>query len=161
MTTEPIDLDAFSGWVPFAALPTADVPAEPGVYVIVRPTDDAPSFLDVSPAGHFKGKDPTVPVADLQTLWVPGTRIVYIGKANAGSNGRRGLRKRLDEFRRFGAGEPVGHSGGRRIWQLTDHADLLVGWRVTDDIEAAQIETAMIVQFRSHHGLRPFANMRN
>lgn len=161
MTTEPIDLSGFTGWVPFAALPNADIPTGPGVYVVVRPTDDPPKFLDVSPAGHFKGKDPTVPVAELQQLWVPGTRIVYIGKANLGSAGRRGLRKRLDEFRRSGAGEPVGHSGGRRIWQLADHADLLVGWRVTDDAEAAAIETEMIVRFRAHHGLRPFANMRN
>lgn len=161
MTTAPIDLDDFTGWVPFTALPTAGVPTGPGVYVIVRPTDEPPAFLDVSPAGHFKGKDPTVPVAELHDLWVPGTRIVYIGKANHGSRGKRGLRKRLDEFRRFGAGEPVGHSGGRRIWQLADHADLLVGWRVTEDTEAAQIETDMIARFRAHHGHRPFANMRN
>ena len=161
MTTEPIDLDDFTGWVPFTALPTAGVPTGPGVYVILRPTDDLPTFLDVSPAGHFKGTDPTVPVVELHELWVPGTRIVYIGKANHGSRGKRGLRKRLDEFRRFGAGEPVGHSGGRRLWQLADHADLLVGWRVTEDTEAAQIETDMITRFRAHHGHRPFANMRS
>ncbi|MBX7449282.1 hypothetical protein GR927_14890 [Mycolicibacterium sp. 3033] len=161
MITEVIDLAGFTGWVPFTALPTADVPAGPGVYVVVRPSDETPTFLDVSSAGHFKGKDPTVPVAELQALWVPNTRIVYIGKANLGSAGVRGLRKRLDEFRRSGAGEPVGHSGGRRIWQLADHADLLVGWRVTDDTDAARIETEMIAQFRAHHGMRPFANMRN
>jgi hypothetical protein len=103
--TAPIDLTLFTGWVPFAQLPNADVPTGPGVYVIVRPTDEPPSFLDVSPAGHFKGKDPTVPVSELQALWVPGTRIVYIGKASLGGSGRRGLRKRLDEFRRSGAGE--------------------------------------------------------
>jgi hypothetical protein len=160
VTTEPIDLSGFAGWVPFAALPTADVPTGPGVYVVVRPTDDPPTFLDTSPAGHFKGKDPTVPIAELRGLWVPGARIVYIGKANLGSSGRRGLRKRLDEFRRSGVGEPVAHSGGRRIWQLTEHADLLVGWRVTDDDEAAKIETDLIAQFRAHYGLHPFANMR-
>jgi hypothetical protein len=157
--TEPIDLGGFTGWVPFAALPTAEVPTGPGVYVILRPTDGPPTFLYASPAGHFKGKDPTVPVAELHALWVPGTRVVYIGKANAGATGRRGLRKRLDEFRRHGAGEPVGHTGGRRIWQLVDHADLLVGWRTTDE-GAASTETEMIARFRAHHGRLPFANMR-
>jgi hypothetical protein len=159
--SESVDLSAFIGWVPFAALPTADVPASPGVYVVVRPTDDPPVFLDASPAGHFKGKNPTVPVAELQTLWVPGTRIVYIGKANAGVSGRRGLRKRLDEFRRHGAGEPVGHTGGRRIWQLVDHAELLVCWHTTEEAVSAATETEMIAQFRAHHGRLPFANMRN
>ena len=62
----------------------------PGVYVVVR-RHEPPSFLDVSPAGHFKGKDPTVPVAELAALWVPGTRIVYIGNANLGSDGKRHL----------------------------------------------------------------------
>ena len=161
MITEPIDLSGFTGWVLFAELPNTDVPTSPGVYVVMRPTDDPPTFLDTSPAGHFKGKDPTVPVDELHALWVPGTRIVYIGKANAGRTGRRGLRKRLDEFRRSGAGQPVGHSGGRRIWQLSDHAQLRVGWRVTDDIAAAATETALIAQFHAQHGRRPFANMRN
>lgn len=161
MTTEPVDLGGFTGWVPLAALPTEEVPTGPGVYVIVRPSDEPPTFLDISPAGHFNGKDPTVPVVELQALWVPGTRIVYIGKASLGSSGRRGLRKRLDEYRRFGAGEPVGHSGGRRIWQLTDHADLLVGWRETADAAAPKTETEMISQFRAHYGVRPFANMRS
>ncbi|MCV7253397.1 hypothetical protein H7J86_14595 [Mycobacterium hackensackense] len=158
--TEPIDPGGFTGWVPFAALPTADVPTGPGVYVIVRPTDNPPTFLDASPAGQFKGKDPTVPVAELHAHWVPGTRIVYIGKANAGATGRRGLCKRLDEFRRHCAGEPVGHAGGRRIWQFADHADLLVGWRTTDEGAAATTETEMIALFRAHHGRLPFANMR-
>ncbi|MCZ4654286.1 hypothetical protein O4157_23100 [Gordonia amicalis] len=58
MTTEPIDLDAFTGWVPFATLPTADVPTEPGVYVIVRPTDDPPAFLDASPRRPLQGQRP-------------------------------------------------------------------------------------------------------
>lgn len=154
-----LDLSSFTGWVPFAALPTADVPTGPGVYVVVRPSAEPPNFLEVSPAGHFKGKDPTEAVAALEALWVPGAHVVYIGKANLGATGRRGLRKRLNEFRRSGAGEPVAHSGGRRIWQLTDHAELLVGWRVTDDADADGTETQMIAAFRDHYGARPFANM--
>ncbi|QEN17714.1 hypothetical protein D3H54_30700 (plasmid) [Mycobacterium sp. ELW1] len=91
---------------------------------------------------------------------MPGERVVYIGKANAGANGKRHLRKRLDEYRRFGAGEPIGHSGGRRIWQLADHDRLLVGWRATDDADAATIETKMLAEFRARYGRLPFANMR-
>lgn len=157
--TSPIDLSGFTGWVPFAQLPTADVPTEPGVYVVVRPTDEPPQFLDASPAGHFKGKDPTVAATELSRLWVPGERIVYIGKANLSANGKRHLRKRLDEFRRFGAGAPIGHSGGRRIWQLADHAELLVGWRVTPNADAMKVETKMLADFRAHYGRLPFANM--
>ena len=41
---------------------------------------------------ELKRVDPHRPIHDLRELWVPGTRIVYIGKANAGSNGRRGRR---------------------------------------------------------------------
>src|SRR3954468_25082290 len=92
--TEPIDLSGFTGWVPFAQLPDAGVPTEPGVYVVVRPSDEPPSFLDVSPAGRFRGKDPTVPVAELAALWVPGSPVIYIGKANLGNRGTRHLCKR-------------------------------------------------------------------
>ena len=159
--TPSIDLSDFTGWVPFAALPDVDVPSGPGVYVVVRPSDEPPRFLNRSPAGHFKDRDPTVPVVELEKLWVAGERVIYIGKANLGRSGRRGLRKRLDEYRRFGAGEPVAHSGGRRIWQLADHATLLVGWKVTSDVDAARTETEMIAAFRSHYGMRPFANARN
>jgi hypothetical protein len=159
ITADSVDLSAFTGWPTFAELPDADVPTDPGVYVVVRPTVTSPKFLDVSPAGWFKGKDPTIPVAELKALWVPGARTVYVGKANLGSNGRRGLRKRLDEFRRFGSGEAIGHSGGRRIWQLADYADLLIGWRVTDDADARPTERTLIAAFRGRHGMRPSANM--
>ncbi|GAA4389189.1 hypothetical protein GCM10023147_15580 [Tsukamurella soli] len=56
-----IDLARFSGWVTFAELLDADVPRGPGVYVVVRTTDAPPRFLDASPAGHWKGRDPTEP----------------------------------------------------------------------------------------------------
>ena len=90
---------------------------------------------------------------------MPGARIVYIGKANLGRTSRRGLRKRLDEFRRYGAGSPIGHSGGRRIWQLADHDELLVAWRVTDDCDARPLERELIAEFRAQYGARPYANM--
>ncbi|MEU4317185.1 hypothetical protein AB0F85_02200 [Nocardia fluminea] len=149
-------LDGFGGFVPFSELPDADVPAEPGVYVVVRPTETAPVFLSASPAGWFKGKDPTLPVAELQAAWVPGEPVLYIGKAAAGRSRKRGLRKRLDEYRRHGAGQPVGHWGGRMIWQLADSVELVVGWRTTD--AARTTEKSMIVDFVKLYGKRPFAN---
>lgn len=157
--TDPVDLSGFVGWVPFSQLTDADVPAGPGVYVVVRRSTEPPHFLNVSPAGHFKGMDPTVPIAELAVLWVPGAHTVYIGKANRGAGGRRGLRHRLTEFRKYGAGVRIGHRGGRRIWQLADHDELLVGWRVTDDAQARTTERALIAAFRAHYGARPFANM--
>lgn len=52
-----------------------------GVYVVYRDSDEPPHFLEVSSGGHFKGKDPTVPVALLQSAWVSGVRVLNVGKA--------------------------------------------------------------------------------
>jgi hypothetical protein len=150
----------FSGWVPFSALGTANVPADPGVYVVLRPDNTTPLFLPVSPAGWFKGKDPSVPIADLEKSWVPDASLLYVGKANGGRDGRRGLRTRLDEYRRYGAGTPVAHRGGRYVWQLADSDDLLVGWKTTADGIARELERNMIAEFKAMHSKRPFANLR-
>jgi Protein of unknown function (DUF2510) len=150
----------FRGFVRFNDLPLSDVPPLPGVYCVVRPSDEPPEFLASSPAGHFKGIDPTVSVIDLESNWVSGARVVYLGKAGAGASGTRGLRKRLDEFRAFGAGRPVGHQGGKRIWQLTDSAELLVGWMTTADGVAKDVERRLLAEFRVRYGQLPFANMR-
>lgn len=149
-------LIGFEGFVPFSELPTSPVPTGSGVYVVTRPAATPPIFLPRSPAGWFKGKDPSIELAELETSWVPGEPVLYIGKANIGVTGKRGLRKRLDEYRRHGAGQPVGHWGGRMIWQLADSADLLVGWRPETDARA--VERAMIADFRAMYGKRPFAN---
>ncbi len=130
------------------------------MYVVVRPNESAPLFLPTNPAGRFKGKDPSVTVEALEESWVAGVSLVYIGKANGGSNGKRGIRKRLDEYRRHGAGEPVGHWGGRYIWQLADSAELLIGWMQTQDEEARIVERDMIADFTAEHSKRPFANLK-
>lgn len=162
-TTDGIDLEAqgFEGFVPFSGLAAGFVRREPGTYVVIRPVMSPPRFIDVSPAGKFKRKDPSVTITALEEKWVNGAQILYIGMAGAGSMGTRGLHKRLDEFKRFGAGEPVGHWGGRYIWQLTDHWELLVAWHPTGQGNPPVEETWLMTDFKGVHGRLPFANLRH
>jgi hypothetical protein len=46
--------------------------------------------------------------------WVDGAEVVYIGKADQ-------LKRRLTQFADFGGGKPIGHWGGRLIWQLHEY----------------------------------------
>lgn len=159
LTRKTLTEQGYCGFVPFSELSESDVPREPGVYVVLRAGSSAPTFLPRSPAGHHKRRDPSVAVDVLAEAWVDDAEIIYVGKASAGKDGGRGLRKRLDEYRRHGAGAAVGHWGGRYIWQLEDSAALLVAWRRTpDDEDPGDTEARLIAAFIERHGARPFAN---
>lgn len=157
-TRDELERLGFTGYVRFAELPTQDVPTAAGVYAVVRVATAPPEFLPVSPGGRFKSKDPTVPIERLRTSWVEGVHTVYVGQT---SRGRDGLRRRLDAYRRFGAGEPVGHWGGRFIWQLADSDRLTVAWLATPDRDAADVETELLIRFVERTGVLPFANLRH
>ncbi|THA63879.1 hypothetical protein E6P78_21190 [Streptomyces sp. A0958] len=150
----------FVGFVRFTALPETPVPAGAGVYVILRTNNEPPRFRHRSPAGCFKGKDPSVTDAELADAWLAHALVLYIGKAGIGSTGRRGLRKRLDEYRRHGAGEPVGHWGGRYIWQLEGSDQFLVAWKGIHGQDPESVEAELITDFVETHGARPFANRK-
>jgi hypothetical protein len=158
LTRDMLTDRGFSGFVPFSELSEFGVPMDAGIYVVLRPNLSAPEFLPRSPAGHFQGRDPSVPLDALADAWVDEAVLLYVGKATTGKSGRRGLRKRLDEYRRHGAGEAVGHWGGRFIWQLADSDSLLVGWLPTPDRDPGEPEAQLITEFIGLYGKRPFAN---
>lgn len=159
-TIDGLKAVGFVGFVRFADLPQAGVPRTAGVYVVVRPSGTPPTFLDQSIAGRFKGKDPTVALEKLSSKWLPRSQVVYIGKADVGASSDRSLRKRLDEYQRHGAGEPVGHWGGRYLWQLSDSADLLVCWKEVPTSQAESVESELIAEFIEQFGALPFANLK-
>lgn len=147
-----LEAHGFVGWVTFDYLLTADpCPTSGGVYVVSRADQTAPCFLDRSCGGWFKGNDPTVPHDHLVANWVETAEVVYIGKANS-------LRRRLREFAKFGAGQRIGHWGGRLIWQLEEAFSLLVAWKETPGLDPAVVEANLIAEFRAAYGQPPFAN---
>ncbi len=152
------DLQAkgFRGFVPVGALRsgTSVIPEIQGVYLVIRTADVPPVFLSKGSGGFFKGKDPNVPLSNLSANWVEDEQVVYIGMT------RSSLRKRIRTYLLFGKGEPVGHYGGRLIWQLQDHEDLLFCWKPMPVGDPDQMETELIDAFKSAHGgRRPFANL--
>ena len=135
------------------------IPSAPGVYAVVRERSPEPvKILSRSPAGWFKGKDPTQPVAALKDRWVEGAEILYIGKAGGeGNRPDRTLRARVGELLSFGAGVPCAHWGGRSVWQLEGSGSLLIAW--CEDNDPASLERSLIGEFKNqNNGRRPFAN---
>ena len=132
------------------------VPAESGVYLVLRSCASSPEFLEVGTGGHFKSKDPNVSIARLKDEWVEGALIVYVGQLG------RTLKKRINELIRFGQGSRVGHRGGRLIWQPRGADRLLVCWKEIADDNPKQFEKELIEAFKSAYGdRRPFANLHD
>lgn len=150
----------FGGFISVASLRELDleqVSARAGVYAVVRETDEEIRFLSQSIAGHFKGRDPTVRVDQLQTAWVPSSQVLYLGKAGTALGGQS-IRKRVKQLLDFGAGRPVGHWGGRYLWQIESSGQLLVSWRETPQQDPSDVEKGPLEEHVAATGHRPFAN---
>ncbi|WP_208644989.1 hypothetical protein [Mucilaginibacter kameinonensis] len=136
---------------------SSTLPDEQGVYCILTPINGICNFLEVGCGGHFKGKNPNVSLQELKRNWVLGSQVIYIGKA--GGEGRKStLRTRLRQYLKFGHGKPVGHWGGRLIWQIQNSSDLIVCWKSLPSQEPREYEAELIRHFVSRFGQRPFAN---
>lgn len=159
-TRDGLKQAGFRGFIPFHALPDAQVPRGAGVYAVLRPSHIRPTFRELSVAGHLKTKSPSVSITMLESNWIPGVEVLYIGKAEWNEGSRRGLKKRLDEYRRHGQGEPIGHWGGRYIWQLEDCYDLIVAWKEASTNGAEEVESALLSSFIEKFGALPFANLK-
>ena len=157
-----LEARGFEGFITMGELRRTNlsaVPWYPGVYVVLRDSLGPADFVSVSSGGWFKGRDPSVPLSLPQAKWIDNAHVLYIGKADAGASGGRGLRQRIDEYLRFGNGEPIGHWGGRYLWHLANTLKLLVAWKAADP--AGPMEIALIRVFVAEYGQLPFANLRN
>jgi hypothetical protein len=150
------EVEGFSGFVRVSDLRDGAVkriPNEPGVYVVLREHAHPPEFLTSSLGGHFKGKNPTVAVAILRERWIDDESLLYVGQS-------KNLKDRVNGLIRFGSGRPVGHWGGRYLWQLSDCEEMLVAWAITETQEGAKsMERAILSAFYERFGHLPYANI--
>lgn len=134
------------------------IPKTSGIYIVLFLGKDEPSFLEVGCGGFFNGRNPNVSISELRSKWVFSTPVIYIGKAG-GQNSKATLNSRLKQYFAFGQGKPVGHYGGRYIWQLENSKELVVCWKATPDKDPREIEAGLISQFVTEFGKRAFANL--
>jgi hypothetical protein len=153
-TKDGLEKAAFTGFTAVADLVIdrcGDVGPGPGVYVVLRVAPSRPRFLSTSVGGWFKGRDPTVDVALLRRRWVEDTHVLYIGKAGTS------LRQRVRALVDYGSGRPVGHQGGRYLWQVEGSSSFLIAWKPIAD--ARREEIRLLDEFIGIHGSLPFANI--
>lgn len=105
-TKKSLTQDGFTGFRPLDELDPMRIPQGPGVFAILCPADFDPVFLSKSTAGTFKKKDPSLKREALEAEWIADASVLYVGKASAGSQGNRGLRKQIQEFLDYGADGP-------------------------------------------------------
>lgn len=154
---EGLEARGWEGFTPLATLDPREVPAVPGVYVVLRSDASEPVFLPERPQASARQAHSYTQSA-LRSRWVRDANLLYVGKAGTS------LQTRLSQYRKYGEGTRANHNGGRSIWQLADADRLTVAWRqlpvVFDGLGTGAAESALIRRFKeAHGGSRPFANL--
>lgn len=150
-----------AGFVGFSAVATLQldrcerVPVERGVYVVVRDPSHPLGFRAKSPAGFYRGIDPTLSVETLTEHWVEGASVMYIGIA-PGSGVRALLQQCIKRTVRFGGGAAIAHPGGAALWQLEGSTQLRFAWKVVDG-DPRLLAESLLAEFVARHGRAPFA----
>lgn len=153
------------GWQGFKTIAslkksTSAIPKVKGVYMVIRLSTTPPLFIYPGTGGFYKGKDPNVPISELQMNWNDNSPIIYIGKAGGLQNNTT-LKSRLSLYMKFGSGKDKNHWGGRYLWQLKDADELLACWLQTDE-EPKAIEALLLKEYQHYHnGKLPFANLKS
>jgi len=158
-----LEAGGFEGFLPQGALHAEgclSIPNECGVYAMIRESLVPGEFMPRSTAPEYRGMKPHLPIDDLKARWVPGAQLLYLGCA-FGTGVRSLLRQRVKRYLRFGHGKVVGHWGGRLVWQLRDHAKLLVAWKSTGDTDPRALTADLLDRFVARYGELPFANDRD
>ena len=89
---------------------------------------DHPDKLDIFRVRRIASDSDTT-IEDVDQLIVDFRRTNEFLEQSDGQNASQ----RIKEFRQYGDGRPVGHQGGRRIWQLADADDYVLAWIPTPD----------------------------
>lgn len=130
------------------------IPKCSGVYMVLNPNMEKLSFLETGTGGFFKGKNPNVGISVLNDKWIDNTIVIYIGQTG------NTLRRRIRDYIKFGQNKPVGHWGGRYIWQIKDAENLIFCWMKVDNTAPSIIEEQLLQDFKNKYSYLPFANLR-
>lgn len=131
------------------------IPNTQGVYLVLNKNKNDIRFLETGVGGFYQNHNPNVSIDILTSEFVPNSLVVYIGKAN-------NLRNRIRQYLSFGNGNNAPHRGGKYIWQLENHKDLLFCWKeLSKNENPKSIESQLIINYKKQfNNKRPFANLQ-
>jgi|GEM_PF-2502710 len=147
-----------------SSLPRIKIPDISGVYIVVYPHElSEDMFINPGSGGYFKGENPNVEIGELFSNWVAGADVLYIGRTGGttvnGFVSEATLRKRIKQLLQYGNGRPVGHRGGRYLWQHKNSSDFRIYWYTCVDENPVTLEQNIRKEFLDEYNQRPFANL--